>query len=120
MTSLLDALLNLLFISSAVSQAGVAAAAAGEEAEDDRYVETVNDHGSKFISLVCESFGVWTPFALSTLFIIADWTTIKSGASRKLARKQLIQCLSVTSWKYNAKMIVRHYALCPEDGLSLD
>ena len=47
--------------------------AAGEKAKDDHYLETVrlSDHGDEFIPLVCESFGVWTPFALSTLFIIA-------------------------------------------------
>jgi len=102
------------FISSAASQAGVVAAA-GEEAKDNRCLETVSDHCGEFIPLVCESFGVWRPFALST-----DFTTIKTGVSRKLARKQLIQRLSVTLWKYNAKMILRHYALCPEDGLTLD
>jgi len=45
------------FISSAASQAGVAAAV-GEEAKDDHYLESVSDHGGKFIPLVCESFGV--------------------------------------------------------------
>jgi len=49
-----------------------------------------------FIPLFCGSFGVWTPFALSTLFTIADRTTIKSSVSKKLTRKQLIQHLSVT------------------------
>jgi len=83
-------------------------------------LESVSDHGGEFIPLVCESFGAWTPFALSTLFIIADWTTIKSGVSRRLARKQLIQHLPVTVWKYNAKMILRPSALYPEVGLSVD
>ena len=64
------------FISSAASQAGVAAAVS-EEAKDDHYLETVSDHGGEFIPLVYESFGVWTPFALSTLFVITDRTTIK-------------------------------------------
>jgi len=104
------------FISSAASQAEVAAAA-GEEVKDDHYLETINDNGGEFIPLVCESFGVWTPFALSTLFTIADRTIVKSGTSRRLTRKQLLQCLSVTLWWYNAKMILRHYALCPEDGI---
>ena len=45
------------FISSAASQAGVAAAVS-EEAKDDHYLETVSDHGGEFIPLVCESFGV--------------------------------------------------------------
>ena len=42
-----------------------------------------------------------------------------SGVSRQLARKQLLQSLLVTLWQYNAKMILRHYALCPENGLDL-
>ena len=78
---------SAFFISSSASQA-LTAAAAGEEAKDDRYLDIVNDHGGEFIPLVCESFGVWTPFALSTLCIIADRTTVKSGISRQLARKQ--------------------------------
>jgi len=78
---------------------------------------TVNNNGGEFIPLVCESFGVCTPFALSTLFTIADRTTVKSGISRCLARKQLLQLLSVTLWRYNAKMIQRHCALCPGDGI---
>ena len=32
-----------------------------------------------------------TPFALSTLFTIADHTTVKSGASRQLAKKTFIR-----------------------------
>ena len=83
------------FISSAASQAGVAAAA-GEEAKDNRYLESVTNDGGDFIPLVCESFGVWSPFALSTLFTIADHTTVKNGLSRKLARRQMLQRLSVT------------------------
>ena len=67
-------------------------------------------HGSDFISLVCESFGVWSPFAL---FAIADCTTVTNDLSRKIARKRLLQHL----WKYNASMILRRYALCPEDGI---
>ena len=70
------------FISSTASQAGVAAAA-GEEAKDGRYLVSVNDHGGDFIPLVCETFGVWSPFALSTLFTIADRTTGKSGVPRR-------------------------------------
>ena len=57
------------------------AAAAGEEAKDNRYLDSVTTDGGDFIHLVCESFGVWSPFALSTLFTIADRTTIKNGLS---------------------------------------
>jgi len=37
------------FISSATSQAGVAAAA-GEEARDDHFLETVSDHGGEIFT----------------------------------------------------------------------
>ena len=91
------------------------AVAAGEEAKDNRYLDSVTNDGGDFIPLVCESFGIWSPFTLSTLFTIADCTTVKNGLSRKLARRQLLQRLSVTLWKYNAKMVLRYYALCSED-----
>ena len=47
-------------ISSASSQAGVAAAV-GEIAKDTQYQDIVNDNGGDFIPLVCETFGVWSP-----------------------------------------------------------
>ena len=71
------------FISSAASQAGVSAADS-EEAKDGRFLISVNDHSGDFIPLECETFGVWSPFALSTLFTIADRTTVKSGVPRHL------------------------------------
>ena len=73
------------------------ATAAHEEAKDDRYLDTVDDYGGEFIPLVCKSFGICTPFALSTLLTIVDRTTLKSSASRQLVRKQLVQHLSVTT-----------------------
>ena len=39
-----------------MSHAGVAAA--GEEAKDDHYLITVNDHGAEFIPQVFETFGI--------------------------------------------------------------
>ena len=93
------------------------AAAAGEEAKDNRYLDSVTNDGGDFIPLVCESFGVWSPFALSALFTIADRTTVKNGLSQKFARRQLLQRLSVTLWKYNAKMVLRYCALCLEDTI---
>ena len=65
-----------------------------KEAKDNCYLESVTNDGGDFIPLVCKSFGVWYPFALSTL-TIADHTTIKNGLSWKLARRQLLQQLSV-------------------------
>jgi len=75
-------------ISSAASQAGVAAAA-GKEAKDNQYFDIVNQSGGDFIPLVCESFGVWTSSALSTLFLIAERSTVKNGLPCKVARRQL-------------------------------
>ena len=103
-------------ISSASSQAGVAAAV-GEIAKDNQYQDIVNDNGGDFIPLVCETFGVWSPYALSILGSIADRTTVRNGLPRKFARRQLLQQLSVTLWRYNAKMILHQYSLTAEDEL---
>ena len=106
-------------ISSASSQAWVAAAvgkiAKDTQYQDTQYQDTVNDNGGDFISLVCETFGVWSPYALSILGSIADRTTVRNGLPRKFARRQLLQQLSVTLWRYNAKMILRQYSLTAED-----
>ena len=97
-------------ISSTSSQAGVATAV-GEIAKDNQYQDIVNDNGGDFIPLVCETFGVWSPYALSILRSIADRTTVRNGLPRNFARRQLLQQLSVTLWRYNAKMILRQYSL---------
>ena len=41
------------------------AAAAGGVAKDCQYQDIVSANGGDFIPLVCETFGVWTPYALS-------------------------------------------------------
>ena len=91
------------------------AAAVGKIAKDTQYQDIVNDNGGDFILLVCETFGVWSPYALSILGSIADRTTVRNGLPRKFARRQLLQQLSVTLWRYNAKMILRQYSLTAED-----
>jgi len=65
-------------ISSSSSCAGVAAAA-GELVEDQKHRDSVEETGCDFIPLVVETFGVWSPFALKFLYIIADRTTARSG-----------------------------------------
>ena len=102
------------FISSCASCAGVAAAA-GEVAKDKKHLAAVEKVGSDFIPLVVETFGVWTPFALKTLQNIADRTTPRSGVPRKVARKNLLQQLSVQLWSNNAKMILRYWVLQGSD-----
>jgi len=79
------------FIFSSALCAGVAAAA-GEVAKDLAAVEKL---GSDFILLVVETFGVWTPFALKMLHVVANRSTPRSSIPRKLARKSLLQQLSV-------------------------
>ena len=54
-------------------------------------------------------------FALRMLRIIADRTTPRSGVPSKLARKNLLQQLSVALWQSNAKMILRYWALLDND-----
>jgi len=93
------------------------AVAAGEEAKDNQYFDIANQSGGDFIPLVCESFGAWTPSALSTLFLIAERSMAKNGLPRKVARRQLLQQLSVTLWHYNARMILRQHALSCDNGL---
>ena len=59
-------------------------------------------------------FGHHMPYQFE-LGSIADRTTVRNGLPRKFARRQLLQQLSVTLWRYNAKMILRQYSLTAED-----
>jgi len=70
-----------------------------------------NKSGGDFIPLVCESFGVWAPSALSTLFTGADRSTVKNSLSHKVARQQIPQQFYVTLWHYNFKMILWQHTL---------
>ena len=97
-------------ISSSASCTGVAAAA-GEVAKDAKHLAIEEKEGGDFIPLVVESFGIWTPFALLVLNSIADHTTTHSGISPKVARRNLLQQLSVCLWVNNAQMILRYWAL---------
>jgi len=98
-------------ISSSSSYAGVAAAAAGELAKDQTHWDSVEEAGCDFIPLVVETFGVWSPFTLKSLNVVADHTTARSGCSTRLARKHLLQQLSVSLWTSDARMILRYWAL---------
>jgi len=105
---------QLSHISPSSCCAGVAAAT-GEIAKDLKHQDLVEDTGCNFVSLVVESIGVWSPFALRTLHTIADHTTARSGVSTKAAQKHLLQQLSVSLWTNNARMILRYWALQCED-----
>ena len=50
----------------------------------------------------------------SILGSIADRTTVRNGLPRKFARRQFLQQLSVTLWRYNTKMILHQYLLTAE------
>ena len=96
-------------ISSPTSCAGVATAA-GMVAKYVNYLAIVEKAGGDVIPLVVEGFGVWTTLALSVLNFISDRTTTRSGLSPKMARRNLLQQLSVCLWVNNARMILRHQA----------
>ena len=100
------------YISQASVSAG-AAAAAGEALKDKQHEANVVAAGGQFYPLIVETFGVWTPFAQETLKDIARRTTARNGLSPKKAFKNLIQQLSVCLWKYNAKTVLRYWALHP-------
>jgi len=89
-------------ISSSASCVGVVAVA-GEVAKDEKHLTMVEKAGG---TLVVEFFGVWILFALLILYSIADCTTTGSGISRKVARRNLLQQLSVCLWINNARMIL--------------
>ena len=101
------------YISSAASKAGVAAAAAaGEEAKDDHYLEMVNAwpwgglfsvpwSASRLVFGLHLHYPPYLPLPIPLLQVA-------------LARKRLLQLLFG-----NAKMILRYYALYPEDGIDL-
>jgi len=99
------------YISSSSVCAGVAAAAAGELAKDERNLAAVEKVEADYIPLVMEIFGVCTPYALHNLHIITDRTTPHSGVPPKFPSRNLLQQLSVVLWSYNAKIILRQWAL---------
>jgi len=58
--------------------------------------------GSDFIPLVVELFGVWTPFALKQLQLIADRTTPVAVFQEKLLKKT---CCSNCQYNYGPIML---------------
>jgi len=75
-------LVSVLYISSASACAEVPAAV-GELAMDRRHQDSVEDTGCDFIPLVVETFGVWSPFALCMLQVIANCTTANVDLEEK-------------------------------------
>ena len=89
---------------------------AGEVAKNVKHLAMVEKVEGDFILLCVECFGVWSPFALSTFNSIADRMTTRSGITQKLARKNILQQLSVSLWMKNARMILRYWALQCDDN----
>ena len=73
-------------------------------AKDEKHLVDAEKTGSDFVPLVEECFGVWTPFALKMLKVIAYCTTPRNGVPPNLSGKNLLQQLPVALWQSNAKM----------------
>ena len=71
--------------------------------KDAKYEEHVKEHGGRFVTLVVESLGLWSPFATSTLKAIAERTTAKNSLGNKAALSNLnMEQLSIKLWMFNA------------------
>ena len=100
---------------SAVS-AGVAAAK-GEEDKDAHHDELVQAAGGVFVPLVVESLGLWSAASRPVLQDIALRTTTRSGISRGLAYRHLLEKLSVCLWRHNARTFLHLFSLLPGSPL---
>ena len=100
---------------SAVS-AGVAAAK-GEEDKDAHHDELVQAAGGVFVPLVVESLGLWSAASRPILQDIALRTTTRSGISRGLAYRHLLEQLSVCLWRHNARTFLHLFSLLPGSPL---
>ena len=104
--------LNPGIINSTSALAGGAGLQA-EMSKDNKHADCVEAAGGKFIPLVVETLGRWTPFARNILRQIASRSTISSGLSPSQATNNLIQLLSVKLWQANANMISNRLSLFP-------
>ena len=64
-------------LNRALATAGVAATEA-EMKKDTKYDNHVRNHGGRFVPLVVESLGLWSPFATTMLRSIAERSTLKN------------------------------------------
>lgn len=100
-------------LNRALSMAGVAALEA-EMRKDTKYEDHVRSQGGRFIPLVVESLGLWSPFATSMLHSIAERTTLKNGLRSATAFANFIKQLSVVLWTFNAKMVLSYLDVLPD------
>ena len=63
-----------------------------------------------FFRLVVETLGLWTPFAVKTLWTIATRASLYNGLHKKLIFKNLIEQLSLKLWAYNSKLVLDHFS----------
>ena len=98
------------YLVRAASHAG-AAAEAGEMEKGARHDTFVTSTGSKFESVVVESFGLWSPHSLRTLKIIARKSSFHSHQTINQAVSNLHQQLSVKLWLYNSRLVLQRLEL---------
>ena len=100
---------------SAVS-AGVDTAK-GEEDKNAHHDELVQAAGGIFVALVVESLGFWSAASHPVLQDIALRTTTRSGISRSLAYRHLLEQLSVCLWCHNSRTFLYLFSLLPGSPL---
>ena len=89
------------------------AALRGEMEKDARHKALVEAAGGEFLLLVVNNLGVWTPSSVEILRSIARISTLQNGLSTGKAFHHLVEQPSVQLYHYDAKMILRFWALHP-------
>ena len=82
-----------------------------------RYEDEDNAAGCDFYPLVVETLGVWSPSSLETLKIIARRTVLTTETTVSKGFQHLLQQLSFSLWRYNAKLILDRLAICNVDNV---
>ncbi|XP_062511023.1 uncharacterized protein LOC134186939 [Corticium candelabrum] len=108
--------LQASYLLESATQPG-AAAAGGNSQKTAWYEDEVNTAGCDFYPLVVETLGVWSPSSLEILKIIARRTVLPTGATVSKAIQHLLQQLSSSLWRYNAKLILSRLAICNVDNV---
>ena len=83
-------------------------------AKDSKHRQVVEANGGTFYPLVVESMGLWSPFALKSLRVIAARASRHNGLSENQSFKNLLQQLSIKLWCYNSKLVLNRQAILPD------
>ena len=102
------------FVLSSATVAG-SASLAREIEKDTKYDDFVSFSGALFYPLVLELFGACTPASLESLRTIATKTITSNITSFSQAYNNLMQQLSVSLWKSNARLIESRLLLDSDD-----